>query len=124
MKRTLICAAFIAVAFAAPANAAVSAQELLHDYDNAADDVGRLAVSTFVAGIGEGLSWGNTELTRQKATLIFCTSDNLGLSPDRLIRILRVYVTGHPKQTTLPVGLAFVLALRENFPCTGSGNTN
>jgi hypothetical protein len=61
MKKTLICAALIAVAFAGPARAELSAQELLEMYVSPYEPTKQGAMF-FLSGMANGIGWANGDL--------------------------------------------------------------
>jgi Rap1a immunity proteins len=127
MKKTLICAALIAVAFAGPARAEgtaqVTAQELLNKYDHGTE-VTKDAAKIFIAGMGLGFGAANADLFVRKTALLFCLRDKLPPTPDQGVSILREYVKANPDLATYPAVLVLLDAFKTTFPCPVAGHAN
>jgi hypothetical protein len=79
----------------------------------------------YVRGLGEGISWANTENVVLKMPALYCQPENLILTQENYIDVLNRQIEAKrmtTKAATLdetPIGLLLTLGLREAFPCTG-----
>jgi hypothetical protein len=67
--------------------------------------------------IAEGFSWANASLSSDGKPPLFCTPQNLVLTPEQEIDILKRYVQDKPKFGGVEVGFALMEALKHAFPC-------
>jgi hypothetical protein len=116
LKRTLICAALIAVAFAGPARAEWSAQQLLNYYDNGNEEMKNYARGLIV-GMEKANWWANEILIYRKNSPFYCQPANLSLTRAQDVDILKSYVSRHPETSKYSTGNVFLLALQDTFPC-------
>jgi hypothetical protein len=108
------------LAFAGPARAEESAQELLNKYDHG-HQATRREVEFYLSGMANGIGSANGE--PNVTNPFFCDPSKLSLDMANL-DVSNLHVTAHPEVANYPAGLAFLHALKEMFPCKVSGNAN
>lgn len=75
-------------------------------------------ISVYVAGLGEGMGWVNTRLSREHQPRIFCPPPKLALGAPNYLRILDDEIREFPGNLTESfVGLVLMTGLIKTFPC-------
>jgi hypothetical protein len=123
MRKKLIAAALIAVAFAGPARAEFSAKDLLKYYASE-NTIMKNFAEGLIVGMERANWWANKMLILRKNSPFYCQPDNLSLTTDQDADILQSYVSRYPETSIYPSGNVFLLALQATFPCPVSGHAN
>jgi hypothetical protein len=104
------------------ANAEVSAEAWLTEYEQLEKGVSKDVYENYIAGLGQGISWGNTVLEIENASVanfrkFYCPSMELGITKSQYVNIFIRYAKAHPDINHHEVGLILAYALRDTFPC-------
>jgi hypothetical protein len=102
------------LAFAMPASASLS----IKDYrsDKAAGGQIWEQAKVYVAGVGSGLEWANTELQRNGMKVLFC-EPNLALNAQNFLDILDRTLTEATLDEKMPIDAVLAEAMVRAFPC-------
>lgn len=99
-----------------PVHAETDSQTFLRTYDTVLG-TGKKMLSDTLMWNENGFAWANASLQDRKAQPLYCSPENLTLTGDRLVDILRVQVTAHPLFGQMPFGMVLLLGLEQAFPC-------
>lgn len=77
------------------------------------------AVRTYVKGLGDAFGWANARL-RQTGRPLFCVPENLTITPEQYIEIIRQEVLRGPDFRTMYAGVVLMGGLERTFPCPKS----
>jgi hypothetical protein len=81
----------------------------------------------YVVGIGDGLSWANTELKSQGLPYLYCVPTKLPLDGNTYLHILDLQIqemrkwAEWPEIKEWPVPMLLLKALKQTFPCQAPG---
>jgi hypothetical protein len=99
------------------ANASMDAATFLKTYDSATPADQKI-LKAIAASTEDGMGWANTALIEQRHELaLYCVPQQVALSGDQLIDMLRRYVDQHQSFSKFPFGMVMYYALRDGFPC-------
>ena len=70
-----------------------------------------------IRGISEGIEWMDAEMAAEYKVSLFCIPDNLALTLDQKINILKVLLDVKPFMDKTRLGLAIKYAYAHAFPC-------
>lgn len=95
---------------------------------NSQNELEKLVIVNYIAGIGEGLVWANTELESRKDKPLFCQPKKLALTDENYIQILNDEIKRFEEAKTdeserkkvfdsMPIGLFLLKGLIRTFPC-------
>jgi hypothetical protein len=80
-------------------------------------------VRSHLAAIKEGFDWANVELGQRHQTQLFCQPPKMEVTIDQQFNILERYVKDRDNYMagTFPLGMIYLSALQQVFPCAGLG---
>jgi len=115
MKSALLVSLFCL--FSTEASAEMDAKTLLKAYDVATPKEKDVVLFT-ITRTQNGMSWANSALRMQrKEDPLYCVPDNLVLTGEQIVDILRRYLNEEPSAGERPYGLVMLVALQRTFPC-------
>ncbi|WP_265529103.1 Rap1a/Tai family immunity protein [Sphingomicrobium marinum] len=100
-------------------DAGTSAREFLDQHDAGGEEAGFNLL--YLHGVSQGLSWANVAMEMDGKQPIYCPPENLTITVDQNVQILRDHTDNNPEIEDFPVALVFLLAVENVFPCEGSG---
>ena len=74
-------------------------------------------VVAYVSGVGAAYSWANSELERERQTLLFCQPRTLALSSDLLLQLLDKELQNPAYRPEFSIEMAVLFALKRSYPC-------
>lgn len=111
---SLLGTAILLIANAGEACAEWTGKELLDNYAKATPEQ-RAGMDQVIAAEENGMSW----YASASKFHIYCKPENLGLTGNQIMDILKREVDAEPLIGKQPYGLAILLALRQTFVCPG-----
>jgi len=97
----------------------VTVAEAMRRYDQATTDADKRLYIVLFGSTLDGLEWANAYLTRRrKQEPLYCTPNNLALTADQIIQIVRGAMDRFPKIATQPIGAGVLFSFQKTFPCS------
>ena len=97
------------------ARAEPTARDFLQKIDKGGDSarVYRMAMHAY----GAGIEWAHSAMTMEGAKPMYCMPENLAISADQTISMVRQAIKATPEVADAPAGLAVWAAYLYTFPC-------
>jgi hypothetical protein len=105
------------LSFSGPAYAELTSDDILVVLEHGNKEQ-KVFANGFIQGTVNALDWANSYLGKQGERLIYCLPENLALTPDQEIRILKEGIKKRPGIGKHPAGFALLEALQVVFPCS------
>jgi len=109
--------AFLIISFLVGDAYGMTAGEWMTKYKKPASAQEAAILLIYIRGISEGIEWMDAEMAAEYKVRLFCIPDNLALTLDQKINILKVLLDVKPFMDKTRLGLAIKYAYAHAFPC-------
>ena len=109
--------AFLIISFLVGDAYGMTAGEWMTKYKKPASAQEAAILLIYIRGISEGIEWMDAEMAAEYKVRLFCIPDNLALTLDQKINILKVLLDVKPFMDKVQLGLAIKDAYVHAFPC-------
>lgn len=122
MKRLMSLCASLAVlmilTYATPAQAEMSANDLISEYDKG-DASLRHLLETIIDGNANGVSWMNSYLSEYRGVhqQIYCPPDEAVTDGPTFFNMMRTTIAANPEYGPLPYGATVMFTYIDHYPC-------